>query len=96
MNLYRTIGDRIGTPEARALSQELIAWHDAMVKHLRSSASGAACLAGCAHDEARALWASALEVFGEHASNLLFLRTHGGGTPSGVPGRQAAPAGLRG
>jgi hypothetical protein len=95
MNLYRTVGDRIGTPEARALSQELIMWHDAMVKHLRSSASGAACLAGCAHDEARALWASALDIFGDHAGTLLFLRTHGGSHASAAPARQAA-AGLRG
>jgi hypothetical protein len=93
-NLYRTIGDRIGTPEARALSQELIIWHDAMVKHLRSSASGAACLAGCAHDEARALWSTALEIFGEQAASLLFLRAHGTGRPPTGAVRRAA-AGLR-
>jgi hypothetical protein len=94
MNLYRTIGDRIGTPEARALSQELIAWHDAMVKHLRSVSSGAACLAGCAHDEARVLWATALDIFGDHAGSLLFLRAHGGSHPS--PAARAATAELRG
>jgi hypothetical protein len=81
MNLYRTIGDRVGTPEARALSQELIVWHDAMVKHLRSGAAGVACLADCAHDEARRLWSAALDVFGDHAGSLLFLRAHGGGHP---------------
>jgi hypothetical protein len=93
-NLYRTIGDRIGTPEARALSQELIIWHDAMVKHLRSGASGAACLAGCAHDEARALWSTALEIFGEQAASLLFLREQGAGHPPPGAVRRAA-AGLR-
>jgi hypothetical protein len=95
MNLYRIIGDRIGTPEARALSQELVIWHDAMVKHLRSGAAGTACLAGCAHEEARALWSSALEIFGEHAGGLLFLRAHGGGHSSAGPPRTFA-ASLRG
>ena len=35
MNVYLVIGDRIGTVEARHLAQQLVRWHDAMVKHLR-------------------------------------------------------------
>jgi hypothetical protein len=91
MNLYRAIGDRVGTLEARDLAEQLVAWHDAMVKHLRVSARGGPCEEGCAHDEARLLWSSALETFGEDAVGLSFLRTHGG-IPPAVGDAAAAPA----
>ena len=80
MNLYRVIGDRVGTNEARELAQQLVAWHDAMVKHLRVGDRNE-CAEGCAHEGARALWAAALEIFGDEASGLSFLRTHGGMPP---------------
>ena len=81
MNIYRLIGDRVGTLEARVLAQQLVEWHDAMVKHLRvvESRGGAGCLEGCPHDDARALWAAALDVLGPEADDLMFLRAHGGG-----------------
>lgn len=89
MNLYRLIGDRIGTPEARELSHRLMAWHDAMVKHLRSlDLRRDGCDDGCPHDDARALWSSALEHFGDQADDLRFLSTHGGPRP-GMLGHRA-------
>ena len=90
MNMYRILGDRIGTLEARALAQDLIRWHDAMVKHLRvAKQRDRGCWDGCPHDEARALWSSALDTFGEHASELQFLCMHGA-----APAERAnAPAG---
>ncbi len=78
MNIYRVIGDRVGTLEARGLAQQLVEWHDAMVKHLRVIGHRRAeCLEGCPHDEAHSLWAAAMDVFGPHAGDLSFLRTHG-------------------
>lgn len=82
MNLYRVIGDRVGTFEARELAEQLVAWHDAMVKHLRVSGRGLDCAEGCAHDAAHALWAAAVETFGNEAAGLAFLRTHGGVPPA--------------
>ena len=35
MNIYRRLGDQVATSEARELAEQLVAWHDAMVKHLR-------------------------------------------------------------
>jgi len=80
MNIYRVIGDRVGTLEARGLAQQLVDWHDAMVKHLRVIGHRRAeCVEGCPHDEARGLWAAAMDVFGPQAGDLTFLRTPGGG-----------------
>ena len=78
MNIYRVIGDRVGTLEARGLAQQLVEWHDGMVKHLRVLGHRRAeCAEGCPHDEARGLWAAAMDVFGPHAGDLSFLKTHG-------------------
>ncbi len=81
MNIYRLIGDRVGTLEARGLAQQLVEWHDAMVKHLRviDSRGGSGCLEGCPHEDARALWAAAMALFGPDADDLVFLRAHGAG-----------------
>jgi hypothetical protein len=90
MNRYRVLGDRIGTCDARDLAQQLVRWHDAMVKHLRvMTHEGRRCSEGCPHDEARGLWSAALDVFGSDASTLEFLQRHGG-TPLG----HAAPIAL--
>jgi hypothetical protein len=79
MNIYRLIGDRIGTAEARELAERLVLWHDAMVKHLRVSAAptAAACDDDCPHVEAASLWADAADVFGPAARELRFLFDHG-------------------
>jgi hypothetical protein len=78
MNMYRVLGDRIGTLEARALAQQLVRWHDAMVKHLRTiPQQSRRCTEGCPHDDARSLWAEALEVFGDEAGTLTFLQQYG-------------------
>ena len=35
MNIYRMIGNKLGTREAIELAERLNAWHDAMVTHER-------------------------------------------------------------
>jgi hypothetical protein len=81
VNIYRNLGDRVGTLEARELAEQLVAWHDAMVKHLRVAGRrrGEVCEDGCPHDDAVILWSSALAVFGDEANQLAFLRQHGPG-----------------
>jgi hypothetical protein len=77
MNIYRSIADGTGTHEARGLAEQLAAWHDAMVRHLRAvgpSRKGS-CPEGCPHDEAPALWSAAEQLFGMRARELVFLRT---------------------
>ena len=70
MNMYRIVGDRIGTRESRELAQRLVQWHDAMVKHLRvMKPHGKRCGDGCPHEKARTLWSAALDVFGDHATS---------------------------
>jgi hypothetical protein len=77
--MYLALGDAVGTREARELGHRLVAWHDSMVKHLRkASLGGAECGDDCPHVDARVLWAEALEVFGDEAHKLAFLRTHSG------------------
>lgn len=78
MNLYTMVGSRIGTSEATALSARLAIWHDAMVTHERKIRVGrpsAVCDEECAHAEARTLWIEALDVFGDRAQELTFLRS---------------------
>jgi hypothetical protein len=79
MNIYRVLGDRIATSEARELAQQLVVWHDAMVKHLRIIGSRATerCADDCPHEEAGVLWTAAQEIFGAGARQLEFLRSHG-------------------
>jgi hypothetical protein len=79
MNIYRHLGDQVGTGEARELAEQLVAWHDAMVKHLRvlGSRDGAPCAEGCPHEEAALLWTVAQGAFGGKARELVFLRSHG-------------------
>jgi hypothetical protein len=55
-----------------------MAWHDAMVNHLRAvTMRGARCEEGCPHEAAGLLWLEAVQVFGESAEKLAFLRHHG-------------------
>jgi hypothetical protein len=79
MNPYAMLGSRAGTSEAATLSLRLAAWHDAMVAHerrLRTAPTRNLCHEECPHVEARALWTEALATFGEHADDLVFLRSH--------------------
>lgn len=79
MNMYRILGDSVGTSEARVLAEQLVTWHDSMVKHARvvGGRSGTACADDCPHDEAAALWVAAQTMFGARAVDLTFLRSHG-------------------
>jgi len=78
MNLYTMVGSGNGTPEATALSARLATWHDAMVAHerkIRAGRADAPCDDECPHAEARTLWIEAVEVFGDRAQDLTFLRS---------------------
>jgi hypothetical protein len=78
MNLYTLIGSGLGTAEAASLALRLAAWHDAMVAHerrIRANRTDSGCNEDCAHSEARALWAEALNTFGDRAHELSFLRS---------------------
>ena len=78
MNVYRHLGDRIGTLEARELAEQLVAWHDAMVRHLRAAGSWTSrCDDECPHAAAVGLWSLACEVYGDGARGLSFLRSYG-------------------
>jgi len=79
MNMYRVLGDRAGTTEARELAERLVSWHDAMVKHLRiiGARPHEICADGCPHEEASLLWSAAQATFGAGVSQLEFLRLHG-------------------
>lgn len=75
MNIYRMIGNTLGTPEAIDLAERLSAWHDAMVAHER--ASQRLCDEECPHVDAAMLWREAAQLFGERAGELRFLRSRG-------------------
>jgi hypothetical protein len=91
MNVYRMIGNTVGTAEALDLAERLSAWHDAMVAHERGSArNGQGCDDECPHANAGALWEEAVHTLGEKADELRFLRTHG--VSQGRAARSAARA----
>jgi hypothetical protein len=77
MNPYSMVTFGNGTPEATALSARLAAWHDAMVAHDRKIRAGRqeVCDDECPHAYARTLWDEALEVLGDRAHELTFLRS---------------------
>lgn len=79
MNIYRHLGDQAGTSEARELAEQLVAWHDAMVKHVRvlEARDDGRCAEDCPHEDARSLWPAAQVAFGGRARELVFLRSHG-------------------
>ena len=79
MNVYKSIGYAAGTPEALALAARLSSWHDAMVAHQRptDTARATRCDDDCPHAEARTLWQEAVDMFGDGAEQMRFLRRHG-------------------
>jgi hypothetical protein len=78
VNMYRMLGDAVATSEARDLAEQLVAWHDAMVTHVRAvTLRHAPCGEGCPHEQAQLLWARAIDAFGSEAGKLAFLRRHG-------------------
>jgi hypothetical protein len=86
MNLYTMVGSGIGSPAAVALGVRLAAWHDAMVAHERKIRAGRAddgCGEECPHAEARALWKEAVEIFGDRAESLEFLRARATSSAAG-------------
>ena len=78
MNPYSMLGSGNGAAVAASLGARLASWHDAMVAHdrrLRAGRGTEVCDEECAHADARMLWVEALEVFGERAHELTFLRS---------------------
>ena len=77
------------------MSARLSTWHDAMVAHERKIRAGReeACDDECPHAEARALWVEALEIFGDRAQDLTFLRSRGA-VKSGRSDELVASAGV--
>lgn len=71
MNVYRMIGNNVGTAEAIDLAERLSAWHDSMVAHERG---GQGCHDECPHADARLLWDEAVQTLGDRADELRFLR----------------------
>jgi len=78
MNIYRMVGNTLGTPDAIELAERLSAWHDQMVTHERLARLRDACSDECPHVEAAGLWHEAREMFGEQAAELRFLRSRSG------------------
>jgi hypothetical protein len=79
MNMYRRPGDQVATTGAHELAEQLVAWHDAMVKHVRvlNARHDAECSEECPHEEAASLWTAAHQTFGAGTRDLVFLRSHG-------------------
>ena len=75
MNIYRMIGNTLGTPDAIELADRLSAWHDAMVTHERLLRLRRSCGEDCPHVDAPVLWRQATELFGDRARDLVFLRS---------------------
>ena len=78
MNLYTMVGSGVGSLEATALGKRLATWHDAMVAHERKIRAGRTeevCDDECPHTEAQLLWDEAIEIFGDRAQELKFLRS---------------------
>lgn len=95
MNFYRQVANRVGSPEAVDMIDEMSEWHDRMVAHLRApKGSGLSrCDDECPHADARRLWQATRNVFGEAAGEFEFLKRHGAtGTPAAPP--SASPTSL--
>lgn len=77
-----------GDSASAALVDELCAWHDRMVAHIRRhGASAGRCQCGdqdvCPSEDAVDLWARACRTFGAGADALAFLRQHAEGSLHG-------------
>ena len=90
MNVYRMIGNNVGTSEALDLAERLSAWHDAMVSHERvAPRRGRRCDDECPHADAGGLWEDAVRTFGARAHELRFLRSRGRAVDGGRAGGSA-------
>jgi hypothetical protein len=73
---YQAIAHRVGSSDALELGHRLSSWHDRMVAHERlARSSPRRCHDTCPHAEAIDLWQGALEVLGDVAESLTFLKT---------------------
>ncbi len=95
MNLYRSIGNAIGSREALELAERLSSWHDAMVGHERLARVQDVCDDECPHGDAGPLWIEASRTFGARADELRFLRSRGAANSRRAARRAAPPAEAR-
>jgi hypothetical protein len=73
---YQAIANRVGSADALELGHRLSSWHDRMVAHERlARSSPRRCHETCPHAESIELWQGAVEVLGDVAENLTFLKT---------------------
>jgi hypothetical protein len=73
---YQAIAHRIGSTGAMELGRRLSSWHDRMVAHeRRAHVSRQPCDEACPHAESIELWEGALEILGEAAERLTFLKS---------------------
>ncbi len=88
---YLAVAHRVGSPEARDLGRQLSAWHDRMVAHQRGArAFGPSCHEACPHAESIEFWQAAVEILGDAAEDLAFLRSTA--AQAGAPARRSEPA----
>ena len=70
----------VSAADAADLIDDLCAWHDRMVAHVRrhGAANGCSCLEPdeCPRQQAVGLWAQARVELGEASASLTFLRQH--------------------
>jgi hypothetical protein len=72
---YQAIAHRVGSTDALELGRRLSSWHDRMVAHERlARSSRQRCDEACPHAESIDLWAGALEILGDAAERLTFLK----------------------
>lgn len=76
MSHYQALAHRIGSTGAVELGRRLSSWHDRMVAHERlARSSQQPCDEACPHAESIELWQGALEILGDAAERLTFLKT---------------------
>jgi hypothetical protein len=72
---YQAIAHRVGTIDALELGRRLSSWHDRMVAHERLARSRQTCDETCPHAQAIELWRDAVQILGDGAERLTFLKT---------------------
>jgi hypothetical protein len=77
VTLYQAIAHRVGSPEAQELGRQLSSWHDRMVAHerVRTPSARSVCDDTCPHAESIEFWHAALQILGEAADRLSFLKS---------------------
>ncbi len=76
MSHYQAVAHRVGSIDALALGRRLSSWHDRMVAHERlARSSRQTCDEACPHAQSIELWRDAVQILGDAAERLTFLKT---------------------